>query len=830
MKVSFIRLDMRAINVMILSVLMVMLFGVGHGAYAELDDTCPTDDECICFGTTKAICNSDVNLWKDCTDSFWGVGCDTICASLVCTADPPTVTTTAVTTFETTTATLAGEITDTGGENATVRGVCWNTAVNPTTANSKEEATGDFGTGTFSFDVTTGLAAGIKYYVRAYATNSANTTYGNEVFFTTTASATAPTVTTTAVSTFHDTTATLGGNITATGGENATKRGVCWSTSTGPTTADSISEDTGGSYGTGDFSFNVTSLTAGETYYVKAYAENAVDISYGDEVSFTTLDVPTVTTETPGDAFIKQTEVTVFGNVTNDGVPITARGFCYGASVDPTDTTGNCTTNGSGTGSFNSGTTIAGLTAATTYHVRAYADNSVGRGYGEDRTFTTDPPPGAPTVTTASITSITETGASGGGNVTSDGGDSVTAKGVCWGESTDPSTSGTCTIDGTGTGTFTSSITGLAAETTYYVKAYATNSAGTAYGLQVSFETSATGTAPTAENGTLSTDEDTDGTSTLVATDNDGDALTYSIADNGSKGTAVITNATTGAYTYTPDANENGEDTFTFRANNGTADSNTATITVTITPKNDVPVAADGVLTTNEDTAGSSTLVATDVDDGDTLTYSVVANGSKGTVAITDTATGAYTYTPTQGESGTDTFTFKVNDGTEDSDTGTITVTINSLGKPMAENGALNAKEDTEANGTLSATDADEDPLTYSIVVNGTKGTAEITDTATGDYTYTPNQGETGTDTFTFKANDGTADSNIATITVTISVNGDIDCDGDRDLADLILALKISAGIATTDETVCNADVNNDGKIGVEELIYILQEVLTTDT
>ncbi len=375
MKASFIRLDMRVIKAVILSVLMVLLFG-GQSHAVNVGDNCSTDvggpgaGACDCDGAMVLYCFPNTTKWID---------APVFCSSQVC------VSTTQVTDIKTTEASSDGDV---NGNNITAKGVCWDISTNPTANCTNEGAEA----GTFKSSIT-GLSSGITYYVRAYATATVNatttTTYGDEINFTTLASATAPTVTTAAVSTFDDTTATLGGNITATGGEKATTRGVCWSTSTGPTTADSTSEDTG-SYGIEPFSFNVTGLTAGETYYVKAYAENSVDISYGAEVNFTTLNVPTVTTSEPDSMFISQTGATIFGNVTSDGgATVTVRGFCYGGSADPT---GNCTTNGSGTGSFNSGTTIAGLTAATTYHVRAYADNSVGRGYGEDRTFATDPP------------------------------------------------------------------------------------------------------------------------------------------------------------------------------------------------------------------------------------------------------------------------------------------------------------------------------------------------------------------------------------------------------------------------------------------------------
>jgi hypothetical protein len=94
-----------------------------------------------------------------------------------------------------------------------------------------------------------------------------------------------------------------------------------------------------------------------------------------------------------------------------------------------------------------------------------------------------------PTVTTASITDITQTTASGGGNATNNGGATVTARGICWSLNTNPSLTDDFTTDGSGTGSFTSSLTGLNSNTEYFVRAYATNSEGTAYGDAVSFTT-----------------------------------------------------------------------------------------------------------------------------------------------------------------------------------------------------------------------------------------------------------------------------------------------------------------------------------------------------
>ncbi len=175
------------------------------------------------------------------------------------------------------------------------------------------------------------------------------------------------------------------------------------------------------------------------------------------------------------------------GNITNDGgAAIIARGVCWGTAPG-TVITGNHTTDGTGTGSFTSN--IAGLSPVTVYYARAYATNSTGTAYGAEISFTTISGIGFATVTTSAVTSITSTTAIGGGNITTDGGATVTARGVCWSTSPDPVVTGSHTTDGTGTGAFTSNITLLSSLTTYYLRAYATNIMGTAYGAQITLTT-----------------------------------------------------------------------------------------------------------------------------------------------------------------------------------------------------------------------------------------------------------------------------------------------------------------------------------------------------
>jgi uncharacterized protein (TIGR02145 family) len=395
------------------------------------------------------------------------------------TAVIPTVSTSPVTNITQTTATSGGNVTSDGGAPVTARGVCWSTSPNPTTAGS--HTTDGSGIGSF-ISYLTSLTPNTPYYVRAYATNSAGTGYGNEIMFTTGQNITSPIVSTANVTNITQTTATSGGNVTSDGGAPVTARGVCWSIFSNPTTADSHTTD--GS-GTGTFVSNITGLTGGTQYYVRAYATNSVGTGYGNEEWFITLTLPSVTTAAVTNITI--TTATSGGNVTSDGgATITARGVCWSTGSNPTLSDPH-TNDGTGTGTFVSN--ITGLTPNTLYYVRAYATNSVGTSYGNEVTFSTLPNLVLPTVTTTAVTDITQTTATSGGNVTSDGGATVTARGVCWNTSSNPTTANSYTTDGSGTGTFVSNITGLTGGTLYYVRAYATNSVGTSYGNELSFTT-----------------------------------------------------------------------------------------------------------------------------------------------------------------------------------------------------------------------------------------------------------------------------------------------------------------------------------------------------
>jgi pectin methylesterase-like acyl-CoA thioesterase len=207
----------------------------------------------------------------------------------------PTVTTTAASYISNTFFTSGGNVTADGGGTVTAKGVCWNTTGMPTTSDSY--VSGGTGVGSYTSSVT-GLAGGITYYLRAYATNIGGTSYGSQITVTTLSAVVVPTLTTTAASSIMSVTAKSGGSVTAWGGASVTAKGICWNTigtagGTAPTITDTKTVD--GS-DIGSFSSALSGLAAGTTYYVRAYGTNSAGTGYGPEVSFTTQTKSTDTT------------------------------------------------------------------------------------------------------------------------------------------------------------------------------------------------------------------------------------------------------------------------------------------------------------------------------------------------------------------------------------------------------------------------------------------------------------------------------------------------------------------------------------------------------
>ena len=386
-------------------------------------------------------------------------------------ASLPTVTTSHPTNLSSVSAVCGGNIAD-GGSLVTARGVCWSTVANPTTTGSK--TMDGIGAGAFTSNIT-GLISNTTYHVRAYATNSVGTSYGGDSTFTTI------NIVTTAVSAITTITATSGGTIASDGGNPITARGVCWNTITAPTTANFT---TSNGTGTGTFTSSLTSLTCNTMYYVRAYIVNGSGTFYGNELTFVTSPCVPIVTNTDTSNVTKTTAMSG-GTVTNDGgLTVTARGVCWSTSSNPTIANSK-TIDGSGLGSYTS--SLTGLSEYTTYYFRAYATNSSGTGYGNNWNFKTKGT--LPTVTTDEISGITATTAIAFGNVTIAGNPSVSGRGFCWKTTPNPTINNSKDACGSGTGGFNGSLTKLAPNTTYHVRAYATSAIGTSYGTDMTFTT-----------------------------------------------------------------------------------------------------------------------------------------------------------------------------------------------------------------------------------------------------------------------------------------------------------------------------------------------------
>src|SRR5664279_4203088 len=334
----------------------------------------------------------------------------------------PTLTTTDITNITVNSLVSGGSITKDGGATVTARGVVYGTTSGPVVGGN--QTTDDAGVGSF-VSTLTGLTPNTLYYIRAYATNSAGTAYGNEITATTTPIV-VPTLTTVDVSSIALTSAISGGNITADGNDAITARGVCWATTTGPTTTNDKTTD---GTGTGSFISNLSGLQSAVTYYLRAYATNSAGTAYGNEISFNTAAVTVPTLLTASVTSITLTSAVSGGDISADGGgAVTARGICWNTVTGPT-LDNSKTSNGTGTGSFVSD--LTGLTAGTTYYIRAYATNSAGTAYGNEVSFTSGLVV-IPTITTSAVSSITQTSAVLGGDVLSSGGGTVTGRGVCW--------------------------------------------------------------------------------------------------------------------------------------------------------------------------------------------------------------------------------------------------------------------------------------------------------------------------------------------------------------------------------------------------------------
>ena len=243
-------------------------------------------------------------------------------------------------------------------------------------------------------------------------------------------------------------------------------------------------------------------------------------------------------------------------------------------------------------------------------------------------------------------------------------------------------------------------------------------------------------------------------------TDADNDPLTASLVSQGSHGLVVL--ASDGSFVYTPNANFNGIDSFTYVANDGLANSNVATVTLTVSSVNDAPSADGQNVSTKENTTLAISLSASDIE-GDSLTYSIQSGPSSGTLAG---SAPNLSYTPDPGFTGNDSFTFLVNDGADNSNLATVTLTVADNLPPTADSQSVNVDEDGSLAISLTGSDPDGSLIGYVLVGSPTSGNLSGT---VPNLTYTPEAEFNGLDSFTFKVNDGTDDSGVATVSIDVT-------------------------------------------------------------
>lgn len=265
------------------------------------------------------------------------------------------------------------------------------------------------------------------------------------------------------------------------------QHGHCWSEAHNPTTADSHTEN--GGIGWGPFTSEITGLNPSTLYYVRAYATSQVGTAYGVEVKLTTFaaGAPTITTQLC--TGIQSETATGNGNLTDIGdSAVTQHGHVWATTVNPTTADFKTTLGARDVGVFES--SLTGLDPDETYYVRAYATNTQGTSYGDNVTLVC-PTADIPTVTTQACSAIGPESATGHGNITSFGDDAPSQHGHCWSTSQYPTLTDPHTNNGIpgAPGAFTSAITELVPDSRYYIRAYATNDYGTAYGNQVSIFT-----------------------------------------------------------------------------------------------------------------------------------------------------------------------------------------------------------------------------------------------------------------------------------------------------------------------------------------------------
>jgi hypothetical protein len=450
--------------------------GSGTLAYNEKEKTPPTVTVSVQIDRERLVAGKNEDKIQIRTSSNGGADIIVVAYNI----SRPAVTTKNASPVTSVSATFNGAITDVGTPAYTERGFVYDTksmttqpALPATARKVTKEKTPE---ADYSADVS-GLSPNTTYYVRAFATNDNGTAYGNEVNFT--SGGELATLSTRAATNISANAAELGGNIITTGAPPYTERGICYHTSPSPTLDNNINKVIITGNGTGNFSRQVSGLSPGTKYYVRAYAKSGDSgAAYGDEISFTTHAPVSVTTLSVSSTSITTSSAKVSGNIVSVGEPAyTEKGICYGTWSNLTvNNAFRLPVSGGGVGSFSAN--IDGLDANTTYYACAYAINPSGTVYGNTVSFKTK-------LERASVSTQTPTTLSGtlvrlNGTIISAGNPPYIERGFVCSMSSAPTVSDTKVIvPGQGTGTFSANFGSESKYiTSYHVRAYVISADG----------------------------------------------------------------------------------------------------------------------------------------------------------------------------------------------------------------------------------------------------------------------------------------------------------------------------------------------------------------
>lgn len=386
------------------------------------------------------------------------------------------------------TANVGGEIIFNGGSFITEKGICWSTLIFPTKTSIPSPNFIICGTGDSTFKATIkNLIAGQTYHVRAYAINVKGISYGNDQVFQTT-QPDVPVVVAYPISNITKFSANSGSIITSNSGSPVTETGIVWATSPMP--------DIFSIYKNISFSPNIsnplslTYLNPNTQYYVRAYAKNNVGIAYSNQLDFTTLPPTLPIVNTLTNKTVTSSNAVLNINVSSDGGSLLqSKGIVIGsnANLDLSNYLQINSNSTPDTGNFSF--QFSNLNPGFLFYYRSFATNFVGTSYGSVQLFTTLAT--LPTLSLSNPSNITQSGANFSITNINDGGSNITSRGIVWDVTPNPTINLSNIIQNgfSGNTNFSSSLSSLNFNTTYYVRAFATNALGTSYSNQISFST-----------------------------------------------------------------------------------------------------------------------------------------------------------------------------------------------------------------------------------------------------------------------------------------------------------------------------------------------------